>query len=61
MFAFTHNDFRDGVAQRFQAILQAFPRGPVDPERGRQFGFPLVDPVYAEILRRDAPPAGSLP
>ena len=61
LFAITHNDFHDGAAQRFQAILQAFPRGPADPERGRQFGFPLVDPLYAAILRRAAPPAGSPP
>ncbi len=52
LFAFTHNDFKEGVAQRFQAILTGFPPGPVDPERAKGFGFPLVHPMYAEILKR---------
>lgn len=59
LYVFTHNEFKNGVAQRFEAILQAFPRGPVDPERAKRFGFPLVHPQYAEILRRNEPPAGS--
>ncbi len=61
LFVFTHNEFKAGVAQRFEAILQAFPRGPVDVERGKRFGFPLVHPLYAEILRRNEPPASSQP
>ena len=50
LFVFTHNDFREGVAQRFSAILSGFPDGPVDPQRARGFGFPLVHPLYAQIL-----------
>jgi NAD(P)-dependent dehydrogenase (short-subunit alcohol dehydrogenase family) len=61
MYVFTHNDFKAGVAQRFEAILAAFPGGPVDPERGRRFGFPLVNPLYAELLRRGEPPAQARP
>ncbi len=59
LFVFTHNDFKPGVAQRFEAILAGFPPGPIDPERGKRFGFPLVHPLYAEILRRKESPAGS--
>lgn len=58
LFVFTHNDFKEGVEQRFAAILQAFPPGPLDTERSKQFGFALVDPLYEAILRRNAPPAG---
>ena len=57
LFVFTHNDFKAGVGVRFQAILDAFPRGPVDPERGQQFGFPLAHPHYAALLARAAAPA----
>lgn len=59
LFVFTHGEFRAGVAQRFAAILQGFPDGPVDAERARRFGFPLIPPLYGEILARNAPPAGS--
>jgi hypothetical protein len=58
---FTHNEFKAGVAQRFEAILEAFPRGPIDTERSRRFSFPLVHPLYAEILGRKDPPADARP
>ena len=57
LFVFTHNEFREGAEQRFQAVLSAFPRGPVDQERVRRLGFPVANPMYAEILEADAEPA----
>ncbi|HEY5209655.1 MAG TPA: SDR family NAD(P)-dependent oxidoreductase [Stellaceae bacterium] len=57
LFIFTHNEFKEGVAQRFQATLAAFPRGPVDEEKAKRFGFPTSNPLYAEILAADQPPA----
>ncbi len=59
LFVFTHNEFREGVAQRFEAILNSFPRGPVDRERARRFGFPLVHPLYAQLLSQNQEPAGA--
>lgn len=53
LFVLTHNEFREGVAQRCEAILSSFPTGPVDRERGESFGFPLVNPMYGEIVRRN--------
>jgi short-subunit dehydrogenase len=57
LFVFTHNDFKVGVEQRFAAMLAAFPHGPVDPERAKGFGFPVINEMYTDILRRDEPPA----
>ncbi len=54
LFVFTHQEFKPGVAQRFQAILTGFPHGPVDPERAKGYSFPLVHSQYAEILGRNA-------
>lgn len=54
LFALTHNEFKEGVAQRCEAILSSFPRGPIDHERAASFGFPLVNPMYTEIQRRNA-------
>jgi NAD(P)-dependent dehydrogenase (short-subunit alcohol dehydrogenase family) len=59
LFIFTHNEFKDGVARRFEATLAAFPRGPVDEERAKRFGFPTSNPLYAEILKANPEPAKS--
>ncbi len=56
-FVFTHNEFKDGVAQRFAATLNAFPRGPVDEEKAKRFGFPTSNPMYAELLKSNPDPA----
>ena len=56
-FIFTHNEFKEGVAQRFAATLNAFPRGPVDEEKAKQFGFPTSNPMYADLLKVNPDPA----
>jgi NAD(P)-dependent dehydrogenase (short-subunit alcohol dehydrogenase family) len=56
-FIFTHNQFKEGVAQRFAATLNAFPRGPVDDEKAKRFGFPTANPMYTDLLNRDPEPA----
>ncbi len=56
-FIFTHNEFKEGVAQRFAATLNAFPRGPVDEEKAKRFGFPTSNPMYAELLAKNPDPA----
>ncbi|CAN5446924.1 hypothetical protein BH09PSE4_BH09PSE4_08640 [soil metagenome] len=56
-FVFTHNEHREGVARRFEAILAAFPRGRVDPERAANLGFRIANPMYDEILAADEDPA----
>ncbi len=53
LFVFTHNDFKEGVALRFASILSCFPAGPVDPERARNFGFPVVNEIYRDVLCRN--------
>lgn len=56
-FVFTHNEHRDGVARRFEAILAAFPRGAVDAERAANLGFRISNPMYEQILTANEPPA----
>ena len=56
-FIFTHNEFKAGVEQRFAATLAAFPRGAVDEERAKLFGFPVANPMYAALLAADPAPA----
>jgi NAD(P)-dependent dehydrogenase (short-subunit alcohol dehydrogenase family) len=50
LFVMTHNEFRAGAEARFKAILTGFPQGPVDLARQEALGFPVANPLYAEIL-----------
>jgi NAD(P)-dependent dehydrogenase (short-subunit alcohol dehydrogenase family) len=50
LFVMTHNEFRAGAEARFKAILTGFPPGPVDLVRQQALGFPVANPLYAEIL-----------
>jgi len=61
LFVFTHNEFKEGVAQRFAATLNAFPRHPVDTEKAKRFGFPTSNPLYAELLAENPEPAKGAP
>jgi NAD(P)-dependent dehydrogenase (short-subunit alcohol dehydrogenase family) len=56
-FIFTHNEHREGVARRFEAILAAFPREPVDAERAANLGFRIANPIYEQMLKAKEPPA----
>jgi hypothetical protein len=56
-FIFTHNEHREGVARRFDAILAAFPRDPVDAERAANLGFRIANPIYEQMLQANEPPA----
>jgi NAD(P)-dependent dehydrogenase (short-subunit alcohol dehydrogenase family) len=57
LFVFTHKEYKAGVAQRFEATLAAFPTGQIDEERAKSLGFPVANPVYAEIIAAKAGPA----
>jgi NAD(P)-dependent dehydrogenase (short-subunit alcohol dehydrogenase family) len=50
-FLITHNEFREGVEQRFEATMTGFPPGPPDQEKIRQIGFPVTNPVYESIAK----------
>jgi NAD(P)-dependent dehydrogenase (short-subunit alcohol dehydrogenase family) len=56
LYIFTHPEFRDGAAERFKAMLAAFPDEPINTERADAIAFLLRNPVFAEALatsRRD--------
>ena len=59
MFIFTHNEHKAGVARRFEALLDAFPRGEPAPGGAERLGFRIANPMYDEFLQRHEEPAGS--
>jgi NAD(P)-dependent dehydrogenase (short-subunit alcohol dehydrogenase family) len=56
LFILTHPEFRDGVRDRFDTTLAAFPDEPLDEARAAAIPFLTAHPVYAPE-KRLAPPA----
>jgi NAD(P)-dependent dehydrogenase (short-subunit alcohol dehydrogenase family) len=54
LYILTHPEFRDGTAERFEAILASFPDEPLNAERAAAIGFLLRNAIFADQLR--APP-----
>jgi len=52
LYIFTHPEFRDGVAERFEAMLASFPDEPIDTERAQATDFLLHNAVFSEALAR---------
>jgi NADP-dependent 3-hydroxy acid dehydrogenase YdfG len=57
LYILTHPEFRDGVRERFRAILASFPDEEVDPERAESYEFLLRNRIFTDELarREDAP------
>jgi NAD(P)-dependent dehydrogenase (short-subunit alcohol dehydrogenase family) len=52
LYILTHPEFRDGTAERFEAILASFPDEPPNVERSQEISFLLRNAVFAEALAR---------
>jgi NAD(P)-dependent dehydrogenase (short-subunit alcohol dehydrogenase family) len=58
LFILTHPEFRDGVRDRFETTLAAFPDEPLDTERAAAIPFLTAHPVYAPENRLAPPRLG---
>ena len=52
LFIFTHPEFKDGVRQRCDAVLDAFPEEPINRERAAAIEFLTSNPIYAQARNR---------
>ena len=59
LFVFTHKEFREGIARRFEAILAAVPPGDSTEEDKARIGFPVRNPIYDRLT--EEPPASGEP
>lgn len=53
LFVFTHKEFRDGIAERFEAILAAIPPGASTEEEKAKIGFPTSNAYYRRLLHEE--------
>jgi NAD(P)-dependent dehydrogenase (short-subunit alcohol dehydrogenase family) len=58
LFILTHPEFRDGVRDRFDTTLAAFPDEPLDTERAAAIPFLTAHPIYAPENRLASPRLG---
>ncbi len=52
LYILTHREFREGVDERFRAILASFPDEPRNEERAQAIGFLLSNPIFGEVVER---------
>ncbi len=52
LYIFTHREFREGVHERFHAILASFPDEPLHDERADDIRYLLSNPIFKEINER---------
>jgi hypothetical protein len=45
----THREFKEGAAERFEAILAAFPDDPINEPLVREWGFIMKSPMFKKL------------
>ncbi|MGH8868210.1 MAG: SDR family NAD(P)-dependent oxidoreductase [Actinomycetes bacterium] len=55
LFILTHPEFREGVRERFETVLEAFPDEPLDDERASTITFLTSHQAYAPGSRPEPP------
>jgi NAD(P)-dependent dehydrogenase (short-subunit alcohol dehydrogenase family) len=50
LFIFTHREFKEGVAERMQAMVASFPDEEVNAARAKEISFLISNPIYREVL-----------
>jgi NAD(P)-dependent dehydrogenase (short-subunit alcohol dehydrogenase family) len=58
LFVFTHKEFREGIARRFEAMLAAVPHGSSTEAEKERIGFPVRNPIYDRLVA-EAPASGA--
>ena len=54
LFIFTHREFKEGVAERMEAMLSCFPDEPVNESRAKEFSFLTSNPIYKAVIEASA-------
>jgi NADP-dependent 3-hydroxy acid dehydrogenase YdfG len=51
LFIFTHREFKEGVAERMQAMLDSFPDEEINQARAKEIPFLISNPIYKEATK----------
>jgi short-subunit dehydrogenase len=50
LFIFTHREFKEGVEERMQAMVDSFPDEEINEKRAAEIPFLTRNPIYAQVL-----------
>jgi NADP-dependent 3-hydroxy acid dehydrogenase YdfG len=50
LYIFTHREFKEGVAERMQAMLASFPDEAINRARAKEFSFLTSNPVFRQVI-----------
>jgi len=51
LYIFTHREFREGVAERMEAMLASFPKEPIHHARAAEITFLTSNPIFKQAAR----------
>jgi NADP-dependent 3-hydroxy acid dehydrogenase YdfG len=51
LYIFTHREFKEGIAERFETMLASFPDEPINTKRASEIGFLLSNPIFSKSER----------
>ena len=50
LYIFTHREFKEGVAERMEAMLASFPKEEINQARASEITFLTSNPIFKEII-----------
>ena len=56
LFIFTHREFREGTAERFEAMLAAYPDEEYNQERADAIRFLIENDIYTDSVKNSRRP-----
>jgi len=51
LYIFTHPEFKEGVAERMEAILASFPKEDINQTRAGEITFLTSNPIFREVIK----------
>ncbi len=51
LYIFTHREFKEGVAERMEAMLASFPDEPINERRAKEIPYLTSNPIFKETIR----------
>jgi hypothetical protein len=51
LYIFTHREFKEGVAERMEAMLRSFPDEAVNETRAKEIPYLTSNPIFKEAIK----------
>ena len=51
LYIFTHREFKEGVAERMEAMLASFPKEEINQARAKEISFLTYNPIFKKAIK----------